>query len=92
MRYTWDTAKAANNIAKHGVDFRDAIQIFAGRTLEWLDERFEYAEDRWIAIGLNEDKEILVIYVEEEEDVRRVISARKANHRERERYWREVGR
>ena len=74
------------------MDFGDAVRIFTGKTLEWVDERFDYGEDRWIAVGLNEDKEILVVYVEEQEDLRRLISARKANRRERERDWREVGR
>ena len=82
MRFTWDPKKAASNLARHGVDFRDAIQIFASKTLESLDERFEYGEERWTAIGLAQDKE----------DLRRIISARKANRRERERYWQEVGR
>jgi uncharacterized DUF497 family protein len=90
MRFTWDPEKAASNLAKHRVDFRDAVEIFAGKTVEWIDERFEYGEERWIAIGLGKDKEILVVYVEEEEDLRCVISARKANRGERERYWREV--
>ena len=74
------------------MDFHDAIQIFAGRTVEWLDERFQYDQERWIAVGFSKDKEILIVYVEEEENLRHVISARKANHCEPGRYWREIGR
>ncbi len=92
MRFTWDERKAASNLAKHGVDFRDAIRIFDGKTVEWPDERFAYDEERWLAVRLSENKEIFVAYIEQEEHLRRIISARKASHRERERYWREVGR
>ncbi|HEX3483821.1 MAG TPA: BrnT family toxin, partial [Micropepsaceae bacterium] len=77
MRFTWDAKKAAANLAKHGVDFRDAIRIFDGKTIEWPDERFLYDEERWIAVGLNEEQEIFVVYCEEGEVSRRIISARK---------------
>ena len=92
MRYTSDKKKAAGNLAKHGVDFLDAIRIFDGKTVEWPDERFDYDEERWAAVGIAENKEVFVIYIEEDEDSRRILSARKANNRERERYWREVER
>jgi uncharacterized DUF497 family protein len=43
------------------VDFRDAIGIFRTKTVEWPDERFDYGEDRWIALGLNQEQEIFVV-------------------------------
>jgi uncharacterized DUF497 family protein len=92
MRYTWDAKKAAANLVKHGVDFLDAVRIFDGKTVEGPDERFVYGEERWIAVGLSREQEIFIVYCEEDEDSRRIISARTANHRERERYWREVER
>ena len=92
MRFSWDPEKAAANLAKHGVDFLDAIEIFTGTTVEWIDERFPYGEERWLAIGVSKGKEICIACAEEEEDLRRIISARSATRGERERYWREVGR
>jgi len=92
MRFTWDEKKAASNLAKHGIDFRDAVRIFDGEVIEWVDRRFDYGEERWAAIGFSQNKEIVVVYVEKDEDIRRVISARQATQREREIYWREVGR
>jgi uncharacterized DUF497 family protein len=92
MRLTRDRKKAAANLAKHGVDFLDAIEIFTGTTVEWIDERFQYAEERWLAIGVSKGTEICIAYAEEKEDLRRIISARKATRGERERYWREVSR
>lgn len=52
MRYEWDEQKEAANIAKHGIDFADAYQIFLTPVLTVLDDRFEYGEDRWISLGL----------------------------------------
>jgi uncharacterized DUF497 family protein len=51
-----------------------------------------YEEERWAAIGLAEDKEAFVVYVEKGEDTRPIISARRATRREREIYWREIRR
>jgi uncharacterized DUF497 family protein len=31
MRYRWDPKKAASNLAKHRIDFRDALRIFDGK-------------------------------------------------------------
>ena len=92
MRFTWDDKKAASNLAKHGVSFRDAVRIFDGEIVEWIDGRFAYDEERWSAIGLLESKEIFVVYVEKKAGLRRLISARLATRREREIYWREVSR
>lgn len=66
--------------------------MFDGEIVEWIDRRFIYDKERWTAIGITESKEILVICVEKGEDIRRIISARLATGREREIYWREVGR
>jgi uncharacterized DUF497 family protein len=46
MAFEWDTAKNVANIAKHGIDFEDAIRIFEGPVLESPDERREYSEVR----------------------------------------------
>ena len=92
MRYDWDPAKAAANIEKHGIDFRGAIRIFDGPVVEWIDDRFEYGEERWIAIGLVDQTEVVVVYTETNEDRRRIASARRATPSERRLYWRGVTR
>jgi len=33
MTYTWDPAKNRQNVARHGIAFADAIQIFDGPTV-----------------------------------------------------------
>ena len=92
MRFTWDAKKAASNLVKHGIDFRDAVRIFNGEIVEWIDRGFDYDEERWAAIGIAQNKEIFVVYIEKDEELRRIISARPATQRERAIYWREVGR
>ena len=52
MKYAWDEAKNELNIRKHGLDFADVHEVFDGPVVEKLDERFDYGEERWIALGL----------------------------------------
>jgi len=39
MAFEWDAAKQTANLAKHGIDFRDAVQMFEGPVLEKIDRR-----------------------------------------------------
>jgi len=52
MRFTWDPAKNAANVRRHGIAFEDAARIFDGPTVERIDDRFDYGEERTYAIGL----------------------------------------
>ena len=52
MRFEWDERKRQSNLEKHGVDFADLKSLFAGKTVTVLDDRFEYAEHRFITLGL----------------------------------------
>lgn len=87
MVYVWDENKNRSNIEKHGIDFKDAVRIFEGETLEQEDRRFEYGEIRIYAIGLINGLEIVVIYTDTNNEERRIISARKAESYERKAYW-----
>jgi uncharacterized protein len=51
MPFEWDEAKRENNLAKHGVDFRRAAQVFRGRVVERLDQRRNYGEIRIRCVG-----------------------------------------
>ena len=44
MVFEWNAAKNAANIAKHGIDFEDAIEMFDGPVLERPDDRRDYGE------------------------------------------------
>jgi uncharacterized DUF497 family protein len=41
MRFTWDTRKNRQNVARHGIAFEDAARIFEGPTLEKADDRYD---------------------------------------------------
>jgi hypothetical protein len=91
MLYTWDKAKNAANIRKHGISFERAARIFDGPTVERIDDRYEYGEVRINAIGIIESTEVFVAFTEKSSDERRIISARKADRKEREEFWRQTG-
>jgi len=85
VAFEWDPEKNTANIAKHGVDFDDAIGIFEGPVLETRDERRDYGEERIIALGEVSTVELVVVYTPRGEN-RRIISARRANSHERKAY------
>jgi len=86
MRFEWDENKSRINIRKHGIDFADAVDIFNHPMLTLLDEREDYGEDRWIALGWIKAMMGVVVYVERDGGVIRIISARKATRNEVRRY------
>lgn len=85
MAFEWDAAKNSANSAKHAIDFWDAIRIFEGPVLEGADDRRDYGEARIIALGVVDNRELVVVYTMRGEH-RRIISARRANSRERKTY------
>ena len=87
MRYSWDERKNRINIARHGIAFDDAKRVFEGPTVEQVDDRFDYGEVRVYAIGLVNGLEITVVYTDEDEDERRIISAWRSEPHERRYFW-----
>ena len=85
MGFEWDAGKNESNVAKHGIDFVDAIRMFDGPVLEQVDDRRDYGETRMIAYGAVRGREIVVVYAVRGEK-RRIISARRAHKNEREAY------
>jgi uncharacterized DUF497 family protein len=83
--FEWDAAKSEANLRTRGFDFAYAALIFDSPTLETDDDRVDYGEKRIWAIGRVEDDILFVVYTWRG-DVRRIISARKANRRERDAY------
>ncbi|QXX73431.1 hypothetical protein MHY1_00227 [Methylovirgula sp. HY1] len=85
VRYVFDPAKDAVNQAKHGVSLALAEVLFAGPHASIIDDRFDYGEARQVAFGLIHDRLFVCVYTDREAE-RRVISLRKANQREVNRY------
>ena len=85
MQFEWD-AKAASNLAKHDVDFDEALRVFLDpRRLVAEDERRDYGEPWLRVLGVVDHRILLVVYTWRG-GFCRLISAGKANARERRRY------
>ncbi len=85
MKYEWDESKRAANLAKHEVDFIDAEYFDWSSAIETIDDRFDYDEERWVALGFIGKRLHVLAYTVRGENIR-VISLRKANKRETENY------
>ncbi|HLP67951.1 MAG TPA: BrnT family toxin [Rhizobium sp.] len=86
MIFEWDDAKNRTNLTKHGISFEEARLVFDGPLLSGRDERFDYGEPRVISIGAIETVVIVVVVHTDRGGITRIISARLANRRERNRY------
>jgi uncharacterized DUF497 family protein len=86
VNFEWDEAKRAANIAKHGIDFLDAPEMFSGPMLVASDIRKEYGESRQIGFGFIHGRLMAVVFTERASGTMRIISIRKANNREKALY------
>jgi uncharacterized DUF497 family protein len=90
--FEWDEAKAKANRKKHGISFEECIHIFEDPYVLSVQDRIENGELRWQSIGLAGG--ILLILVahtvrssqDEQDEIVRIISARRANRKERIQY------
>lgn len=90
-RFEWDAAKAASNLLKHRVSFEVAARVFADPFQLTLQDRVENGEYRWQTIGMVDGYLVLLVAhtVADDADgaeIIRIISARKAEPKERTRY------
>jgi len=87
VRIVYDPSKDAANFRKHGISLADAQNFDWDRAVVEPDLRFNYGEERFIAMGyIGLRLHVLVFTMRN--DVLRVISLRKANEREGDRYAR----
>jgi uncharacterized protein len=91
IRFTWDKGKAKSNLAKHGVSFESASQVFTDPYLLVLEDRIDGdGELRFHALGrVNGGLVLVVVFVDRssnEQEVYRIISARKAQSYEESTY------
>ena len=84
MKIEFDPNKNVSNIAKHGLDFADVVLLDWGHAYVKADTR-QYDEPRYIALAML-DQRLYVVCFTWRNHVMRVISFRKANKREEERY------
>ena len=87
LTFEWNAAKAASNLAKHGVGFEEAATVFgAPLSVTIFDPAHSQAEDRFIILGRSHLDKLLVVVHTERGDNIRIISARHASRRERKQY------
>ena len=86
MRFQYDLAKAAANLKKHGVSFADAEGVLEDPLAITVEDPDAEAEARFIAVGLGNAGELLIVVYTERDDEYRMISARRATRKERKYY------
>lgn len=90
LSFEWDEEKNAANIRNHRIDFLDAALIFENPRMEAIDDRADYGELRCIGLGLSGETVLHVVYTWRGENLVRIISARKANRDDAEKYYRAI--
>lgn len=90
MEFEWDANKAQSNYRKHGVRFEDAVLVFEDPRHLSRQDRYENGEYRWQTIGMMYGVVVILVAhsvrFESGVEVIRIISARKADSKERNRY------
>ena len=85
VEFEWDPAKSDATERARGISFARAAEIFAGPLIEWGDDRRPYGEVRIRAVGESAGELLHVVYTRRAEIIR-IISARRANRKERARW------
>jgi uncharacterized protein len=86
MRITFNRAKRQSTLRERSLDFKDALRVFAGRTLDIEDRRRDYGEVRMLTFGHLAGRMVMVVWTPRGKETRRIISMRKCNDREQARY------
>ena len=86
--FIWDEIKNFSNHSKHGIFFSEAQTVFADELARLIkDPDHSVGEARFILMGMSAKFRLLVVcHCERKENVIRIISARKANRKERKQY------
>jgi len=86
VSFEWDENKNVENIAKHGLDFKDAWQIFDAPMLVDIDNREDYGEERMVGIGFLKNFIVVIVFTEPDEQTIHLVSLRRALKYEREQF------
>ncbi len=82
MQYEWDENKRIANLVRHKIDFANAVDFAWDTALETMDVRFDYGEEKWVALGFIGNELHVMVYTFRLPKIR-IITLRKANKRER---------
>ena len=87
VRFEWDSRKASANLRTHGVSFAEAVTVLEDDFALTREDGADGEEQRFVTLGLSDNGDLLiVVYVYREPDIIRMISAWKANRRQKEQY------
>ncbi len=86
MRFEWDPAKAAANLETHGGSFAEASTVLSDDFALTREDPLASGEQRLVTLGITQATSWSVVYTYREPDILRVISAWKANRRQRLEY------
>ena len=90
IKFEWDKTKNILNIKKHGIDFNEAATVFLDdEALLIEDEKHSDEEDRFVLLGFSQKANLLIVChcYRTNEEVIRIISARKATKNETKQYF-----
>ena len=93
MELSYDPEKRARTLADpdRRLDFENAVHVFAGPTIDLIDDRKDYGETRWVTYGLLEGRLVALVWTQRGRR-RHIISMRKANDREKKAYQEQLDR
>lgn len=87
VKVEFDPTKDANNRAKHGISLKEAVRFDWDTALEREDDRFDYGEVRFVAIGRIDTGLYVMVFTEGTgDDTVRIISLRPAEKHEKRFY------
>ncbi len=89
IQFRWSQAKRHSNLVKHGLDFADAEQVFAGVTFTFEDDRYDCGERRFVTLGLLNGRPVSLVHTETAHEIR-IVSFRQAAPRETRLYREQV--
>ena len=89
VRFEWDEAKRRSNLWRHGIDFAEVVEVFAGYPVTIEDDRYDYGERRFSTLALFRGRVVSIAHTQTEYIIR-LISARWATKNEEITYFKEI--
>lgn len=88
--FEWDKNKNDSNLKKHKISFEVATRVFADPNAVSKQDRFENGEYRWQTLGMVGGCLVVLVahtvFIDNNTEIIRIISARKATSQERKHY------
>jgi uncharacterized DUF497 family protein len=85
MKLSYDPLKRKTTLEERQLDFDSAGEVFSGLTYDRVDDRTDYGETRIVTAGYLRERMVVIVWTQRG-DARHIISMRKANEREQNRY------